>query len=133
MCLGHLHLHPISELHQFRPTLTYLDMQSKKNKRSRAGAGSESESDEDPPPDPDDAPVASTSKGKEKKQVEMREINVSTRKADEKGMAMGLSTARREMLQIIRAEEEEEWHNYEYCDATVRNDIHPHGILTFGI
>jgi DNA-directed RNA polymerase-3 subunit RPC5 len=108
-------------------------MQSKKNKRSRAGAGSESESDEGPPPDPDEAPVASTSKAKEKKQVEMREINVSTRKADEKGMATGLSTARREMLQIIRAEEEEEWHNYDYCDVTVRNDIHPHGILTFGI
>ncbi|KAK2461807.1 hypothetical protein APHAL10511_006270 [Amanita phalloides] len=115
---GCLHLHPISELHQFRPTLTYLDVHLRKNRRSKTGAGSESESDDDPPPDPDEVPTTTSLKGKEKKPAEMREVNVSTRKTDEKGTTVGLSTARREMLQIIRAEEEEEWHTYEYCDLT---------------
>ncbi|KAF8622250.1 hypothetical protein AX15_007189 [Amanita polypyramis BW_CC] len=114
---GHLHLHPISELHRFTPTLTHLDVQSRKNKRSKTGAGSDSESDDGPPADPDETPVISTSKGKEKKPVEMREINVSTRKTDDKGTTVGMSMVRREMLQIIRAEEEEDWQNYEYCDV----------------
>ncbi len=90
---------------------------------------------DDPPPDPDEAPVASSSKGKgkEKKPAEMREINVSTRKTDDKGMTQGLSTVRREMLQIIRAEEEEEWLNYEYHNVTVRNIFTGVPVLTSGI
>ncbi|KAF8640487.1 hypothetical protein AX17_000150 [Amanita inopinata Kibby_2008] len=115
---GRLHLHSIGELHQFRPTMTYLDALSRKGRRSNAGAGSESESDDGPPPDPDEAPAVAASKAKDKKPVEMREIHVSTRKADDKGAMVGLSTVRREMLQIIRAEEDEEWHNYEFCDAS---------------
>jgi len=115
--------------------LTYLDSQSRKNKRSGTGAGSDDDDDDDPPPDPDEAPVASSSKGKgkEKKPAEMREINVSTRKTDDKGMTQGLSTVRREMLQIIRAEEEEEWLNYEYHNVTVRNIFTGVPVLTSGI
>lgn len=116
---GRLYLHPVSELHQFRPALTYLDVQSRKTMRSTT-TGSEYDSDEGPPPDPDEVPVSAAPRRKEKKPVEMKEISVSTRKTDDKGTAVGLSTMRREILQVIRAEEDEEWQNYEYCDATVR-------------
>lgn len=120
---GRLYLHPVSEIHQFRPTMTYLDMQSRKSRHSTAGAGSDSDSDHGPPPDPDEVQVPPTSKAKDKKPVEMREISVSTRKTDDKGATVGLSTVRREMLQVIRAEEDEEWQNYEYCDATTEASV----------
>ncbi|PFH54609.1 hypothetical protein AMATHDRAFT_134295 [Amanita thiersii Skay4041] len=115
---GRLHLHTISELHQFRPTLTYLDVQSQRSRRSRKGMESGSESDDGPPPDPDDVPTVPITKERDKKPAEMREIHVSTRKVDDKGTTIGLSSVRREMLQMIRAEEDEEWQAYEFCDHT---------------
>jgi len=121
-----LHLHPISETHQLRPTLTYLDVLSRKSKRSRAGEGTDSESDEGPPPDPDEpvlAPVPSPKKDK-KSVGEAKEVQVSARKSDENRGGMqpfqgGLSTVRREMLSAIRAEDDEKWEDLEFCDGEV--------------
>ncbi|KAJ7786098.1 DNA-directed RNA polymerase III subunit Rpc5 [Mycena metata] len=121
---GQLHLHPISETHQLRPTLTYLDILSRKNKRSRGGGGSDSDSDDGPPPDPDEpAPAPTPAPKKEKKSAgEAREVQVTARKAEDKGGAQqlqgGLSVARREMLIAIRAEEDEAWQDLEFCDVT---------------
>jgi len=130
MILGKLHLHPISETHQFRPTLTYLDILSRKNKRSR-GAGSDSDSDDGPPPDPDDiAPVVPLKKEK-KAAGEAKEVHVSARKSDEQSGLGGqgsLSTVRREILHIIRVEEEERWEDLAFCNVTVRRS----NILSLG-
>lgn len=126
-----LHLHPINETHQFRPTLTYLDILSRKSKRSRVG--SDSDSDDGPPPDPDEPPPVSAPK-KEKKPVEVREIQVSTRKADDKNSIhsaqSGLSAVRREMLQIIRKEEDEDWEDIQFHDITVRPELGLACVLT---
>lgn len=123
--LGQLHLHPVSETHQLRPTLTYLDVLSRKTKR-RTGGGSDSDSDDGPPPDPDDPapPPPPTKKEKEKKPTgEAREVQVSAKKSsDEKGMQPfqgGLSAVRREMLLAIRTEDEETWEDLEFCDGEV--------------
>ncbi|KAF9499791.1 hypothetical protein BDN71DRAFT_63844 [Pleurotus eryngii] len=116
---GELHLHPISETHQFRPTLTYLDVFSRKNRRSRANAD-DSDSDDGPPPDPDEAPPVVAAKKEKKAATDAKEIQVTARKTDDKGGLQaqgGLSTARREMLAIIRAEEDEDWLDLEYHDT----------------
>ncbi len=121
LCLGELHLHPISETHQFRPTLTYLDVFSRKNRRSRANAD-DSDSDDGPPPDPDEAPPVVAAKKEKKAATDAKEIQVTARKTDDKGGLQaqgGLSTARREMLAIIRAEEDEDWVDLEYHDTNV--------------
>lgn len=95
-------------------------MLSRKNKRSRGGE--ESDSDDGPPPDPDE-PIPMLVTKKEKKQTgETREVQVTTRKIEDKGngqMQGGLSAVRREMLQAIRAEEDEEWVELQFCDVTV--------------
>jgi DNA-directed RNA polymerase-3 subunit RPC5 len=126
--LGQLHLHPINETYQLRPTLTYLDFLSRKSKRSRAG-GSDDDSDDGPLPDPDEPPPPPVPK-KEKATIgEAREVQVSARKADDKGMQPtqgGLSTVRREMLAAIRAEEDETWQDLEYLDGEV-SDEHASG------
>lgn len=110
---------PISETHQFRPTLTYLDITSRKARRSRGG-GSDSESDDGPPPDPDEAPPVVTIPKKEKKAAEAKEVQVSARKSgDDKGFQGGMSSALREMLLAIRAEEDEPWQPTKYCDGEV--------------
>ncbi|KAJ6509326.1 DNA-directed RNA polymerase III subunit Rpc5 [Mycena vitilis] len=119
---GQLHLHPISETHQLRPTLTYLDILSRKSKR-RGGGGSDSDSDDGPPPDPDEpTPQAPPPPKKEKKASgEAREVQVTARKTEDKGGIQavgGLSTARRDMLIAIRAEEDEGWEDLEFCDVT---------------
>ncbi|KAJ6604448.1 DNA-directed RNA polymerase III subunit Rpc5, partial [Mycena vulgaris] len=119
---GQLHLHPISETHQLRPTLTYLDILSRKSKRSRAGGGSDSDSDDGPPPDPDEPAPAPAPKKEKKASGEAREVQVTARKSEDKGgiqpVQGGLSTARREMLIAIRAEEDESWQDLEFCDVT---------------
>jgi DNA-directed RNA polymerase III subunit RPC5 len=119
-------LHPIGEIHQLRPTLTYLDILSRKNKRHRTGGGgSDSESDGGPPPDPDEpAPNPVPSPKKEKTLGrEAREAQVSARKSNEKGelqpLQGGLSTIRREMLSIIHDEQDESWTGLDYCDEQV--------------
>ncbi|KAJ3760409.1 DNA-directed RNA polymerase III subunit Rpc5 [Lentinula raphanica] len=111
-----LHLHPISAIYQFRPTLTYLDTLSRKNRR-RGGDESDSDSDDGPPPDPDEpAPVAAPVKKEKKAAGEAKEVQVSARRTDEKaGNLSQLSNARKEMLAIIRAEQEESWQNLEFC------------------
>src|ERR1700730_8246464 len=63
---GQLHLHPISETHPLRPTLTYLDALSRKSRR-RFGVGSGSDSDDGPPPDPDEPAPTSASPPKQDK------------------------------------------------------------------
>jgi DNA-directed RNA polymerase-3 subunit RPC5 len=118
---GQLHLQPISETHQFRPTLTYLDIMSRKSRRSRGDAGSDEDSDGGPPPDPDEPPPVQTASKKEKKPLEVKEVQVSARKAaDDKGnLQGGLSAVRREMLLAIRAEEDEVWEDLDFCDGEV--------------
>jgi len=117
---GKLHLHPISETHQFRPTLTYVDVLSRKSKRPRGG-GSDDDSDDGPPPDPDDPTPALPTQKKEKKPVkEAKEVQVSVRKTvDDKGMPMGggMTAVRREMLMMLRAEEDEQWEDYKFFDS----------------
>ncbi|CAA7266576.1 unnamed protein product [Cyclocybe aegerita] len=115
-----LHLHPIGETHQFRPTLTYLDLLSRKNKRSRGG-DSESDSDDGPPADPDEAVPAPVPKREKKSAGDAKEVHVTARKSDDQGGLGqgGLSTVRREMLHIIRAEEDEKWESLNFCDASM--------------
>ncbi|KAG6836807.1 hypothetical protein H0H93_002829 [Arthromyces matolae] len=116
-----LHLHPISQTHQFRPTLTYLDVLSRKNKRNRFG--DDSDSDEGPPPDPDEPAPVQAPKKEKKPAGESREVQVTARKTEDKGgnqMQGALSVVRREMLQAIRVEEDEEWQDLQFHDITVR-------------
>ena len=122
MILGKLHMHPISQTHQFRPTLTYLDILSRKNKRNR-GADSDSDSDDGPPPDPDEIAPAVPLKKEKKVTGEAKEVHVSARKSDDQsglGVQGSLSAVRREMLHIIRVEEEEQWESLAFCNVTVR-------------
>jgi len=121
--VGQLHLHPISETHQLRPTLTYLDILSRKNKRRRADAGTDSDSDDGPPPDPDEPVPAPSPKHRDKKHLpEAKEAQVTARKAEDKGGPQtfgSLSTVRREILSIVRAEDEEHWQDFEFCGLEV--------------
>ncbi|KAJ6519619.1 DNA-directed RNA polymerase III subunit Rpc5 [Mycena sanguinolenta] len=119
---GQLHLHPISETHQLRPTMTYLDILSRKNKRSRAGGGSDSDSDDGPPPDPDEPAPPPAPKKEKKPSGEAREVQVTARKSEDKGTLQqipgGPSAARRDMLIAIRSEEDESWQDLEFHDVT---------------
>lgn len=117
-----MHLHPINETYQLRPTLTYIDVLTRKTKRPRGGAGSDDDSDDGPPPDPDEPAPAPAPKKEKKKSGETKEVQVSVKKvSDDKGMSLGggLTAVRREMLLAIRAEEDEKWEDYEYCDGEV--------------
>ena len=99
--------------------MTHLDILSRKSRRR--GPGSDSDSDDGPPPDPDDvAPVVAPKKEK-KPAADAKEVHVTARKTDDQNGpgAGGLSTVRREMLHIIRAEEDEKWEDLEFHDATV--------------
>lgn len=115
---GKLHLHPISETHQFRPTLTYMDILTRKTKRR----GSDDDSDDGPPPDPDEPAPAPAPKKEKKPSAEAKEVQVAISKnADDRGMSFagGLTAVRREMLTAIRTEEDERWEEYEYCGSEV--------------
>ncbi|KAI5121331.1 hypothetical protein M0805_003798 [Coniferiporia weirii] len=117
---GHIHLHPISQAHQFRPTLTYMDVHLRKSRRTRSGAEDDSDSDDGPPPDPDDPNPTASTKKEPKQTGEAKDVNVSVRKADDKGVQSftgGLTAARREMLHAMREEDEEPWQEFEYCDG----------------
>jgi DNA-directed RNA polymerase-3 subunit RPC5 len=119
---GTLHLHPLSETHQLRPTLTYLDALNRKSRRPR-GTDSDSDSgDGSPPPDPDDVPPVSAPKKGKKSAGEAKEVQVAARKAEEKGgrdIQGGMSVMRRELLMSLRVEEEEEWQNLTYHSPEV--------------
>lgn len=100
-----------------------MDVYLRKSRRSRTGADSDSDSDE-APPDPDDPNPPPPAPKKEPKTAsgDAKEVNVSIRKADDKGaqsITGGLSTARREMLHILREEEDEAWEDYDYFDPNV--------------
>lgn len=99
-----------------------MDVHLRKTRRSKAGADSDSDSDE-VPLDPDDPnPPPPPVKKEPKSAGEAKEINVSIRKADDKGAQSftgGLTAARREMLHILREEEDEAWEDYEYFDGEV--------------
>jgi len=119
--LGKLNLHPIKETHQFRPTLTYLDILSRRNRRGRQD-GSDSESDDGPPPDPDDLLPVEAPKKEKKSTGPGKEIQVSARKSDDKGATStlgSLSVIRRDMLRVIRLEEDEEWQELRFFDVAV--------------
>ena len=118
---GKLHLHRISQTHQLRPTLTYIDVLTRKVRR-RTGANSDSDSDDGPPPDPDEPPPSAPKKQK-KVSTDVKEVQVAIQKiGDDKTMQLGggLTAMRREMLSQIRAEEDERWEDLQYYDAAVR-------------
>ncbi|PPQ67353.1 hypothetical protein CVT24_011536 [Panaeolus cyanescens] len=111
---------------KFRPTLTYLDLLSQRSKRSRGGAGDDSDSDDGPPPDPDEAPLEVAVPKKEKKAAEAKEVHATARKVDDAGGpgAMGaLSAVRRDMLLMIRTEEEEPWEDLTFCDVATEQSL----------
>ncbi|KAI0815142.1 DNA-directed RNA polymerase III subunit Rpc5 [Irpex lacteus] len=113
---GKLYLHPISETHQLRPTLTYMDTLTRKSKR-RGGGDDDDDSDDGPPPDPDDPAPPPVVKKEKKSSGEAKEVQVSIRKTgDDKGLQLGsgLTAMRRELLMAIRAEEDEQWEDYVY-------------------
>ncbi|KAI0348655.1 hypothetical protein BDW22DRAFT_1313062, partial [Trametopsis cervina] len=116
---GKVYLHPINETHQLRPALTYMDFLTRKTRR-RTGGDSDSDSDDGPPPDPDEPAPPPPPKKEKKSASEAKEVQVSVRKTgDDKTMQLGggLTAMRREMLTTIRAEEDEGWVSYEYCDG----------------
>ncbi|KAE9410952.1 hypothetical protein BT96DRAFT_952799 [Gymnopus androsaceus JB14] len=108
-----LHMHPIDSTHQFRPTLTYLDILSRKSKR-RKDDDSDSDSDDGPPPDPGRTNTA-------------KEVQVSARRVieDKAGNLAQL------MLAIIRAEQDESWRNLEFCDMEKHLLMHLTGFWSY--
>ena len=99
-----------------------MDVFNRKSRRSKSGVDDESESDEGPPPDPDDPNSSVVPKKEPKPAGEARDVTVSIRKTDDKGTQFvtgGLTAARREMLHLLRVEEEEPWEDLEYCDGEV--------------
>lgn len=120
LVIGRLHLHPISETHQFRPTLTYMDMHLRKSRRTRGG--DDSDDDDGPPPDPDEQPSAPAPKKEKKPAGEAKEVQVAVRKtAESQGLQFtgGMTQIRRDMLTLMHAEEDENWEDYEYCGGEV--------------
>ncbi|KAF9068085.1 DNA-directed RNA polymerase III subunit Rpc5 [Rhodocollybia butyracea] len=123
-----LHLHPIDATHQFRPTLTYLDITSRKSRR-RGGDESDSDSDDGPPPDPDEISLPAVAPKKKEKKAstagEAKEVQVSAKKTDDKaGNFAQLSNARREMIALLRAEQEESWQSLEFCGTQTEEASH---------
>jgi DNA-directed RNA polymerase-3 subunit RPC5 len=114
-----LHLHPVSEIHQFKPSLTYLDVLSRPTRRK--ASDSDDSEDDGPPPDPDEPAPAPTPKAKKEKgkEVEAKEITVSAKKIDDANLQGGLSTMRREMLLGMRKEQEEAWVDYDFSAVDV--------------
>ena len=120
--LGRLHLHPISETHQFRPSQTYLDVIARRSTARERRRDSDDESD-GPPPDPDDPTPPAPVVKKEKKAGEIKEVQVTARKVEEKNgqqLFGGLSQIRREILSKMREEREEPWENLDWCDMEAR-------------
>jgi DNA-directed RNA polymerase-3 subunit RPC5 len=98
--------------------LTYLDVN---NRKSRYGGGEDSDSDDGPPPDPDEPAPAPVLKKDKKPIGETKEIQVAARRAaDDKSMQGGLSQARRDMLVILRNEEDEAWQDLDVFGEEVR-------------
>ena len=107
-----------------RPTLTYMDVLLRKSgRRSKGGAETDSDEDDGPPPDPDDPALVSSLPKKDSKSIgEAKEVQVTVRKSEDKNaqtLQGGLSSARREMLRLIREEEDEEWQDIDFWDGEV--------------
>jgi DNA-directed RNA polymerase III subunit RPC5 len=86
---------------------------------------SDEESD-GPPPDPDDPNPPAPVVKKAKKTGEIKEVQVTARKAEEKSgqqLFGGLSQIRREILSKMREEKEEPWENLDWCDIEASIDI----------
>ena len=95
----------------------------RRNSRRGPGHGSDSDSDDGPPPDPDE-PASAPAPKKEKTRKpaeEAKEVHVSMRKGDDKGMGAqgGLSAVRREMLMMLREEDEEPWQEMSFNQGDV--------------
>lgn len=101
-----------------------MDVLLRKNsRRSRGGGGSDSDSDDGPPPDPDDPMPPSPPKKDKKPAGEAKEVQVAIKKTEDRGAQSsqgGLSGVRREMMMMLREEDEEKWEDIDYCDAEVR-------------
>jgi DNA-directed RNA polymerase III subunit RPC5 len=99
-----------------------MDVLTRKTKH-RSGGDSDDDSDDGPPPDPDDPLPPPPAPKKDKKPTgDAKEVQVSVRKSgDDKSIQLfgGLTGMRRELLMSIRAEEDEQWQDYEYCDRRV--------------
>jgi len=122
---GRLHLHPIGETHQFRPSQTYLDVIARRTTARERRRDSDEESD-GPPPDPDDPNPPAPVVKKAKKTGEIKEVQVTARKAEEKGgqqLFGGLSQIRREILSKMREEREEPWENLDWCDIETEESV----------
>lgn len=107
---GRLHLHPIAEIQQFRPTLTYLDVLT----RQKAKPAAYEEEDDD---NADAVPAGKA-----------REVVVSARGGEQSGGGMGQMTGlRREMIATARKEQKEAWVDLEWFDEAVSTpfSIHP--------
>jgi len=114
---GKLHLHPISETHQFSPNLSYLDVLSKNSSPRHPNASDEDE--EGPPPDPDDPQPAPSSPKKVKKAgtSNAKEVTVAARRVGDGSEDLGgLSSVRRELILKRRKERDEPWQALDYHD-----------------
>ena len=116
-----MHLHPISETHQFSPNLSYLDVLSK-NSSPRRPNDEDEEEEEGPPPDPDDPQPAPSSPKKVKKATSnAKEVTVAARRAGDGSEDLGgLSSVRRELILKRRKERDEPWKALDYHDEQVR-------------
>ncbi|KIO31197.1 hypothetical protein M407DRAFT_68288 [Tulasnella calospora MUT 4182] len=102
---GQLYLHPISQVHQFRPTLTYMDVLSRKN-RPKTDDDDDVEEESAPP-----AAAATVAKA-------AREVVVAARgtPGEAAGNVGGLSALRRDMISTMRKEQEERWVDMQWDD-----------------
>lgn len=122
-----------------------MDIISKPTRRGGPGppgvesSDSESENEgqqhSDSAPNAVNDPSASKSSRKSAKAVkpntnvkgnDVKEIQVAIKRVDDKGNQVGqggLTSVRREMMEMIRREEEEKWEDLEYCDAEVSSSF----------
>ncbi|KAG8904386.1 hypothetical protein FRB99_001841 [Tulasnella sp. 403] len=98
---GRLHLHPISETHQFRPTLTYLDVLQR---RAKPMVG-----DVDEEEDEEGGGAAQQSK------PAGREVVVRASGGADANLG-GLSALRRDIITTMRKEQEDKWVDLEWND-----------------
>ena len=108
-----------------------MDVYMRKHSRRTAGHGSDSDSDDGPPPDPDE-PTSAPAPKKEKTRKsteEVKEVHVSMKRSDDKGVGSqgGLSNVRRDMLMVLRDEDEEPWQDmtFNHGEVSVNEFISP--------
>jgi DNA-directed RNA polymerase III subunit RPC5 len=117
---GRLHLHPVSEIQQLRPSLTHLDENSNKSESSKTAGVSV---------DPDDSTgdqsaIPGLLRREDMNMADAKEALVTARKPGDSGniyLQSGVTAVRREMLLALRLEEEEKWEELAFCSADVRD------------